>query len=325
MYAIRLLEFGPAENLRYLQVPDPIPARGQVRIAVAAAGVHLIHTRLRTGSTVGPNTWTTPTTPGSQVAGVVDQVGPGVAESWLGQRVAANATGREGGYAELAIAEADSLHSLPAQLSAEAAVAMLGSGGTARGIIDFAEFTDEDVVLITSAAGGMGSLFVQAAVAAGATAVGIAGGAAKVQRVRTLGAEVAVDYLLDDWPQRVRAELAGREVTVVLDGTGGDIGRAALELLGVGGRMLLHGMASGAPTELSTADLANRSLTASWVLGPQLTRKAGSWERLSALALADAAEGRLTPTISGFPLSQAAEAHRALENRETVGAVVLTV
>src|SRR5919204_591354 len=104
MRAIRLHEFGPAENLVYEEVEDPQPATGQVRIAVAAAGVHLIDTNIRAGVQQGPMPLPElPTVPGREVAGTVDALGAGVDESWLGRRVVAHLGPASGGHAELAV------------------------------------------------------------------------------------------------------------------------------------------------------------------------------------------------------------------------------
>ena len=105
MHAIRLHEFGPAENLRYEEVPDPEPGPGQVRIAVAVAGVHLVDTTIRSGEQRGPFPLPElPAIPGREVAGVVDTVGAGVDPSWIGRRVVAHLGMASGGYAELAVA-----------------------------------------------------------------------------------------------------------------------------------------------------------------------------------------------------------------------------
>ncbi len=323
MHAVRLHAFSPAENLTYEEVPDPVPAEGQVRIDVRSSGVHFIETGLRRGIAVGPHRPPAlPIVPGGEVAGVVDEVGPGVDTGWLGRRVVAK-LGAEGGYAERAIADIGSLHPVPDQLDTDTAVAVLTTGATAQGVLGVARLTSRDAVLVMSAAGGLGSLFVQAARAAGAVVVGAAGGPAKVERVRALGADIAVDYREDDWPVRVREALGGREVTVVLDGVGGTSGRQALELLGPGGRFLLHGWASGEPTEIHTRDLIERQLTATWAIGPNVL-PAGGRHELEARALSEASEGRLIPPITRFPLSGAAAAHAALESREAEGKVVLT-
>ena len=195
MHAIRLHAFGPPESLRYEHVEDPRPGPGQARIAVAAAGVHLIDTALRAGRAMGPLALPElPTIPGREVAGVVDAVGPEVDEAWLGRRVVAHLGLAGGGYAELAVRETGALHALPEGLADDAAVAMIGTGRTALAVLEVAALTSADVVLVTAAAGGLGSLLVQAARHAGATVVGAAGGPDKAQRVRELGADVAVDY-----------------------------------------------------------------------------------------------------------------------------------
>ena len=324
MHAIRLHAFGPAENLRYEQVDDPRPGPGQARIAVAAAGVHLIDTVLRKGRAMGPLPLPElPTIPGREVAGVVDAVGPGVDEQWLGRRVVAHLGPASGGYAELAVRDTDALHAVPDGVADDAAVAMIGTGRTALAVLEVAQLSDADVVLVTAAAGGLGSLLVQAARNAGATVVGAAAGPEKVRRVSALGASLAVDYSAPGWSDAVRAGLDGRAPTVALDGVGGALGRDALELLGAGGRLVLFGFASGAPTELSAGDLLSRGLTVSAAIGARIAQRPGGVRDLEERALAAAADGRLVPLVQRFALAQAAAAHAAIEARATVGKTVL--
>ncbi|GAA1304776.1 zinc-binding dehydrogenase [Saccharothrix xinjiangensis] len=315
MRAIRQHEFGPAENLRHEEVPDPEPGPGQVRIAVSAAGVHLVDTAIRRGEPGPFPLPELPMTPGREVAGVVTALGEGADPRRLGRRVVAHLGQASGGYAEQAVADAASLHGLPDHVSDDAAVAMVGTGRTAVGVLRVARLTEDDVVLVTSAAGGLGALFVQAAKAVGATVVGAAS-TAKLDLVRELGADQAVDYTRPGWAGDVG------EVTAVLDGVGGDAGRAALELLGVGGRVVLFGWSSGAPTRVETADLYRRGLTASVAVGPRLL-KGTSLRELEERSLELLAEQRLTPLTTTFPLRDAARAHTALEARATTGKVVL--
>ncbi|MGW4113313.1 zinc-binding dehydrogenase [Actinosynnema sp. NPDC004786] len=316
MHAIRQHEFGPAGNLRYERVPDPEPGPGRVRITVSAAGVHLLDTTIRKGESGGPFPLPElPMTPGREVAGVVTKLGDGVEPHWLGKRVVAHLGQASGGYAELAVADAASLHALPDHVSDDHAVAMIGTGRTAAGVLRIAELTAEDVVLVTSAAGGLGALFVQEAKAVGARVVGVAS-TAKLDLVRQLGADVVADYTRPDWSAGIG------EVTVVLDGVGGDAGRAALELLGVGGRILLYGWTAGEPTRIDTGDLYRLGITASVVVGPRMM-KGTNLRGLEESAMAALAEGRLTPLTTTFPLAEAAAAHTALESRATVGKVVL--
>jgi NADPH:quinone reductase len=325
MHAIRQHEFGPAENLLYEEVDDPVPGEGQARIAVEAAGVHLVDTSIRKGESGGPFPLPAlPMIPGREVAGTVDATGSGVDGHWLGQRVVAHLGMASGGYAQLAVAGVGSLHEIPDTLTAAAAVAMIGTGRTTIAILELGELSNDDVVLVTAAAGGIGNLLVQAARNAGAAVVGVAGGAAKVEQVRALGATAAVDYTAPDWTKAVIDALDGREPTVAFDGVGGALGRAALELLGPGGRLIMFGWSSGEPTPLTTLDLYARGLTASVAIGPRIQQRPGGLRGLEEEALTEAAAGRLVPLVGQtFPLARAADAHTALETRATMGKVVL--
>ncbi|MFF2516140.1 zinc-binding dehydrogenase [Streptomyces sp. NPDC058086] len=324
MHAVRLHTFGPAENLTYERTEDPEPGPGQVRIAVAAAGVHLLDAALRAGAR-GPAPAPTPlpTIPGREVAGTVESLGAGVEGHWLGRRVVAHLGFAPGGYAELAVTDVDRLHEIPENLDFAQAVAMIGTGRTTMGILRFAELGPGSVALIPAAAGGIGTLLVQYARHTGATVIGLAGGPEKVARVHENGADLAVDYKDGGWPDRVRAHLDGKPVTVVFDGVGGDVARAAVGLLGPGGKHLVFGWSgegihNGGP--LLVEGVSEQ------VLGPVMLRGAGGPDPLRTLelrALAEAAAGRLTPAVTRFPLAAAAAAHRALETRATLGKVVL--
>jgi NADPH:quinone reductase len=319
---IRLHEFGPAENLRYEEAPDPVPGEGQVLIRVEASGVHLVDTMLRSGAAGGgpipvPDL---PTIPGREVAGRVEAVGPQVGESWTGKRVVVHLGTVPGGYAELAIAKVESLYELPDHVDAAQAVAAIGTGRTTAGILSQAQLTADDVVLITAAAGGIGSYLVQAARNVGATVIGLAGGPEKVQLVRDLGAQYAVDYRDPDWATALKAELDDRAITVLLDGVGGENGQRAFDLLGVGGRVLMFGWSGGGPIQLTTEDLMSRGLTANWSIGPKMMPRLREFERA---ALEETYSGRWEALVTSFPLAEAAAAHRALEDRATTGKVVL--
>jgi NADPH2:quinone reductase len=325
VHAIRQHEHGGPEVLRYEEVPDPRPGPGQVRISVEASGVHLLDASIRAGTSFGPMAPPVlPMTPGREVAGVVDEVGPAADAAWLGRRVVVHLGPASGGYAELAVADQDALFALPDHVDATDAVAMVGTGRTALGILEAAQITPEDVVLVTAAAGGLGALLVQAARAAQAFVVGAAGGPDKVQLVKELGADLAVDYADAGWADRVRAGLDGRAITLALDGVGGAIGRTAFELVAPGGRMWLYGYSSGEQMPLSVDDLFATSVTISAAIGPRMLNRPGGIRALAAEALEHLADGRWRPLVNPpFPLADAAEAHRALESRRTVGKVVL--
>ncbi|MFC3962865.1 zinc-binding dehydrogenase [Nocardia jiangsuensis] len=335
MRAIRLHAFGPAENLRLDRVPDPEPGPGQVRIAVAAAGVHVLDTVLRQGKPGPMPAPGLPTIPGREVAGTVDALGEGVDPGWLGAPVVAHLGMVPGGYAELAVVAADRLHRLPKVEGAAAkrslentdpaeAVALIGTGRTAVGILQFATVRPGTVVLVTSAAGGLGVLLVQAAKEAGAEVVGVAGGPAKVELVRSLGADHAVDYLDAGWADEVRKRL-GKPVDVLFDAVGGPIARAALDLLGPGGTHVVYGWsaepgAAGPPVLLPPGG----DRTSTVVLGPAMLAPVGGDIRVLEIRALDAwYEGRWRPVVHRFPLAEAAVAHKALETRGTTGKVVL--
>ncbi|MHA7960107.1 zinc-binding dehydrogenase [Streptomyces sp. L500] len=335
MHAIRLHAFGPAENLRHERAEDPVPGPGQVRVAVAAAGVHLVDTTQRAGDPGNPyGLPELPAVPGREVAGTVDALGEGADPRWLGRRVVAH-LGRAasgGGYAELAVVDAARLHELPDGLAEDHAIAMIGTGRTALGILGFTELGEEDIVIVPAAAGGIGSLLVQYAKNAGATVVGLAGGPAKVAHVGALGADIALDYDDPEWAERARTALWGRAATVVFDGVGGAVARAAVDLLAPGGLHLVFGWSArgtvgAGPWEPEPAWLAERGITSRNVLGPAMLERFGGGEtgirRLEELSLADAAAGRVVPAVQRFPLAEAAAAHRALETRGTIGKVVL--
>ncbi|GHK02817.1 oxidoreductase [Streptomyces sp. Y2F8-2] len=322
MHAIRLHAFGPAENLTLEKVEDPEPGPGQVRVAVAAAGVHLLDTALREGETgPAPGPAPLPTIPGREVAGTVESLGEGVDARWLGRRVVAHLGFVPGGYAELAVTDVARLHEIPANLDEAQAVAMIGTGRTAMGILQFADLGPGSVALVPAAAGGIGTLLVQYARHTGATVIGLAGGPEKVARVRENGADLAVDYTDPAWADRL-AEYRGR-VTVVFDGVGGAVARTAVGLLAPGGRHLVFGWSAEGIRDGRPYLVEGVS---EQVLGPAMLRRAGGPDPLRTLeerALAEAAAGRLVPAVQRFPLAEAAAAHRALETRGTVGKVVL--
>lgn len=312
MRAIRQHEFGGPEVLRVEEVPDPIPGPGQVRIRVEAAGVHRLDTSIRAAAL--PPTMPRPElpmTPGREVAGVIDQIGEGVDEAWQGAKVVAHlGPGSSGGYAELAVADETQLYRRPDGLDSPAAVAAIGTGRTSAAVLEAAEITPDDVVVVTSAAGGMGAILLQGIRNAGARAIGLAGSAAKLEIARGFGAQTAIDYRSGDW-LRVLREQEPR-ITVLLDGVGGDVPQQIYAQLEPDGRMVrFSGDQDGYEGGAKIID----------ILGPWVQGRIKEFEQASLKAAAD---GSRTPYVgSTFPLAEAAEAHRALESRETTGKVVL--
>jgi NADPH2:quinone reductase len=320
MHAIRLHAFGPPDNLVLDELPDLEPAAGEVRIAVEASGVHLLDTTIRRGEQGPLPLPELPTVPGREVAGVVDLLGPGVDASWLGRRVVAHLGPVPGGYAEQAVTSVDRLFPVADQVGFPEAVAAVGTGRTALGVVELEPAGPGDVVLVPSAAGGLGWLLVQAARAAGATVVAAARGG-RTATLAELGADLVVDYGDPGWPQTVQEQLGG--VTLVYDGVGGEVGRAALELLRPGGRLVMFGFSAGTPTQLTTADLLGRGISAGWSLGARMNALPGGIPGLAGRALDKVAAGEWRPLVSTYPLAEAARAHADLEDRRALGKVVL--
>jgi NADPH2:quinone reductase len=312
MRAVWLTEFGGPEVLIPGDAPEPVAGPGQVLVEVALANITFVETQVRAGT--GPFAVRLPMIPGNGVGGTVSAVGDGVSADLIGRRVVSGLDG-SGGYAERAAVRSDALVEVPPALTLDAAVALLADGRTAMSLVRAAELRTGDRVLVEAAAGGVGTLLVQLAHAAGAVVVAAAGGARKVSLARELGADVGVDYREPDWTARIGT------VDVVFDGVGGAIGRSAFELLGRGGRMLSYGLAGGTWADIPEDLAAARGVA---LVRPRPTPQEA--RGLTGKALAEAIAGRLRPVIGQrFPLSRAADAHAAIQSRATVGKTLLEV
>ena len=320
MRAVWLKEFGPPEALVPGEAPDPVPGAGQVVVAVAFANITFVETQVRAGRSPFPlPPGALPMIPGNGVGGVVAATGNGADAALTGRRVVSG-TGGRGGYAERAAVQAGGLVEVPEGLAVDEAVALLADGRTAMALARAARIAPGERVLVLAAAGGVGSLLVQLAQAAGARVLAAAGGPGKLRLARELGAEVTADYRQPDWPVALRTAAGGADV--VFDGVGGPIGRAAFELLGPGGRMLSYGLASGEFTEVSEDEARARQVTIA--RGVPVTPDEST--ALTRAALGLAAAGRLRAVIGQrFPLVAAAAAHRAIESRATIGKTLLEV
>lgn len=325
MRAVWLKEFGGPQVLVAGEAPDPVPGPGQALVEVELAGVTFVETQIRAGGR-GPFQVEPPVIPGNGVGGVITAVGQGADPALVGQRVVTS-TGGTGGYAERVAVDAAGVFLVPPGLGLGSAVALLADGRTAVMLVRTAGLRAGDRVLVEAAAGGVGTLLVQLARAAGARVVAAAGGDRKTALARELGAEVAVDYRDPDWTRQVRAATGG--VDVVFDGVGGDIGRAAFDLLdtstaapaGHAPRMLSYGLAGGRWADIP-AKIAEERGVALLSLHPTPEEIRSSTE----VALAEAAAGRLRPVIGQrFPLERAADAHAAIESRATIGKTLLEV
>src|SRR5437763_10936316 len=310
MRAVWLREFGGPEMLVEGYAADPVPGPGQALVEVAFAAVHFVETMVRSGGW-RPDAVKRPMIPGNGVGGVISRIGEGVDPALVGRRVV-TATGGSGAYAQRVVVDADGVFEVPEGLALDTAVALLGDGRTATALMRATAVASGERVLVEAAVGGVGSLLVQLAKAAGAEVVGAAGGPAKLARVRESGADVAVDYREPGWTAEVG------EVDVVFDGVGGEIGTAAAGLVRPGGRMAMFGLAAGSWAEVSEEDAQARGVTLLRPLGKADLRACTEF------ALTEAAAGRLVPVIGQrFPLERAGDAHAAIESRATVGRTLL--
>lgn len=320
MDQVQIDEHGAPEVLHLVEVPDPVPGPGQVLIEADAIGITFIETQMRAGRSPRPggDALALPAVLGNGVEGHIVAVGDGVDPTVVGSRVV-TATGGLGGYSQRVVVGAADPIAVPSGLAPGEAVALLADGRTALALVRAAALTPTDRVLVTAAAGGVGSLLVQLAAAAGVdTVIALAGGANKVAVATELGADVAVDYTADGWPDAVRAR-AGSP-TVVFDGVGGDVAAAVLDLVEPGGRYVLFGAASGAmaDAEAVTARAVDVLAGLALIKGPDDNRA------LVVDALDRAAARTLRPLIGQrFPLADAAAAHAAIEARATRGKTLL--
>ena len=313
MRAVWLRQTGGPEVLVPGEAPDPVPGPGQALIEVELANITFVETQLRSGS--APFSLELPAIPGNGVGGVVAAVGRGVGEELVGRRVVSS-LGGSGGYAELAVAEASGVIEVPDGVGLDAALALLADGRTAMSLLRAAAPRAGERVLVEAAAGGVGSLLVQLSASADAVVIAAAGGERKLELARSLGARHAVEYTEPGWPERVG------EVDVVFDGVGGEVARAAFELLASGGRMVSFGLASGSWARVSEEDAAARGIELVRPGRPSPEEQ----RELTESALAEAVAGRLRPVIGRrFPLERAADAHAAIESRSTLGKTLLEV
>lgn len=324
MKAIRVHQPGGPEVLRLEEIAQPTPQAGEVLIKAAAAGVNYADVGQRQGMLGDPHAVELPYTPGFEVAGAIAQLGDGITNFAVGDRVMAVVDG--GGYAEYALAPVAKVFPIPDGLDFAPATALLVQGLTAYGLIhDAARVQPGETVLVEAAAGGVGSLLIQLNKLAGAIVVGAASGS-KLAYVKHLGADHAIDYTEREWSAQVFAATGGRGVDVVFDSVGGQIGGQAFGCLAPLGRMIVFGGASGQPLPLPQMmmPLNVKGLTISGFGGPWL--RAGRAAVAAQALAAYVTQGQLTLEVGqAFTLEDAAAAHRALQERATTGKIVLRI
>jgi zinc-binding alcohol dehydrogenase/oxidoreductase len=327
MLAIELREFGPPEGLRAVELPDPEPGPGEVRVDLVAAALNRRDFWIRTGGKVE-----LPAVLGSDGAGVVSAVGDGVPDVAVGDEVVINpsldwgdeeeASGPDfrilgvpdqGTYAEKIVVGAHQVRPRPQNLSWLEAAALPLAGLTAwRVVVTHGEARPGRTILVPGAGGGVSTFLIQIASAFGARVLVTTSSEEKLERARQLGAEGGAIYTDDDWPEQVAP------VDVIADSVGAPVWSGAFRALRPGGRLVNFG-----DTARATAEVALSKLYFGYFRIQGTTM--GSPREFDAL-LAHVQRAEWRPVIdSVFPLADAAGAHARLEHPDRFGKVVLTV
>lgn len=321
MRAIVVNELGGPEVLKLGEAPRPQPGPGQVVVRVHRVGVNFSDTERRRGVYRVPDL---PWIPGSEGAGIVEEVGAGVDAEWTGECVAfwAMPPAVQGAYAEYVAAPVESLFRLGPRIGFDQGAALPLQGLTAYGVVHLAARIEAgQTVLIHAAGGGVGLLAVQMARRAGARVLGTVSSERKAEAVRAAGGE-PLEYG-DDLARRVLDATGGRGVDMVLDSVGRATQEVSLDVLARFGLLLFYGDASGPPLPIDPDRLYERSLKiGAFML--DVSHRPELWTAARQELLRWVEEGSLRLTISAtLPLADAAEAHRRLESRQSFGKVLL--
>ena len=327
MKAVRVHETGPAEVLRYEDVDDPKPRAGEALVKIAAAGVNYLDVYYRSGfHWGGHHKRPLPYIPGAEAAGTVVAVGPGATDVKVGDRVAYGISNGYGSYAELCAIPSWQLYKLPSSVSFETAAATMLQGMTAHYLTHSTVAVKRaDTVLVHAAAGGTGLLLVQIAKMRGARVFGTVSTGDKARLVLQVGADAAINYIEHDFAIEIKKLTDGAGVNVVYDSVGQATFEKSLDVLAPLGSLVIFGQASGPVPPFDTAILnAKGSLS---LMRPSLTHHVVNYADLAWRAgdlFSWITAGRLNITVgNSFPLSAAAQAHRALESRQSAGKILL--
>lgn len=318
---IRLIQPGGPEALRAERIDLPEPGAGELRIRHAAAGVNYVDVYHRTGLYPLP---TLPAVLGVEAAGVVEAVGPGVSGVAAGDRVAWAGL-PAGGYAEARLLPAERAIRLPDGVEPATAASLLLRGITAHMLLTRVRPVGPgDVVLIHAAAGGLGLVLTQWAKSLGATVIGTVGGPAKAEIARAHGLDHAILYRETDFVAAVRQLTGGRGVDVAVDGIGGDTLPRTLDAVRPFGMVASVGQAGGPIPPLAVSEIGpRRSLCLSRPSVFAYMAELATYRAAAMEVLGRVADGLRAGPVTTLPLERAADAHRALESRETSGALVL--
>ncbi len=321
MKAIVMNTPGGPEVMDFVDVDLEAPGEGQVRVRHTAIGLNYIDTYHRSGLYPLP----LPSGIGLEAAGVVEELGTGVSNLSVGDRVAYG-TGPIGAYAEARNVPATRVTKLPESISDETAAAMMLKGMTVRYLLrETYNVKAGDTILWHAAAGGVGLIACQWAKAIGATVIGTTSSEEKAQLAKENGCDHIIMYTKEDVAERVRELTGGAGVPVVYDGVGADTVEASLNSLQPRGLLVSFGNASGPVTNFDLGQLSAKGSL--YVTRPTLMTYTATDEDLANTA-ADLVEmvgsGKVTiPVNQRYALSEAREAHRDLEARKTTGSTVL--
>jgi NADPH:quinone reductase len=309
--AIQIEEFGGPEKLKLVDLPDPEPADGMVVVDVSRAGINWADTHAIRNDYLAEQEL--PLTPGAEVAGTTAD----------GRRVAALIN--NGGYAQKALVPEAFLVPLPDEVSDEQAAGLLLQGMTAHALLNYCAHVEKgETVVVEAAGGGTGSLAVQLAKRAGAKVIGLASSEEKRALAERLGADATADSRAEDLKEAILEANGGEKVDVVLhmSGTGFE---AELGALGMLGRIVAFGNAARHPNEVATNYLlqTSKSVIGFWLV-PLIAQRQDLIRAMIADLLGAVAAGDLEVTIGAtYPLSEAARAHEAIQERGTSGKLLL--
>lgn len=320
--AVQINEFGAAEVMKVTTSELAAPGPGEAQLRQTAIGFNYIDVYQRSGVYPLP----LPTGLGFEAAGTVEAVGPDVTSVKTGDRVAYMNAG-VGAYADRRNVPADKLVVLPPEVSDEAAAALLFKGMTAQYLIRRTHPVQSgELILVHSAAGGVGQILTRWAKALGATVVGTAGSAAKCEIARQAGCDIAIDYSHDDWVEAILTATGGRKARVVYDAVGKDTLLKSLDCAAPFGLVVSYGAASG-PAPAISPDLLNKK-GCLFLTRPSVFPHNADPETFRANAadlFAAISTGKVTIDIGArFTLDDIASAHQAAESRATTGAILIT-